>query len=1301
MNRLLQQRLQRHGQFPQVSDARGRSRPTRPNAPIQPMTDAPPRFVGAAGVPSFDANTAPESAREIVNALMANALFDQYSGEQISLESTRADENDTNDWDDSTQVNASPTEVLTASRGQISLEEVGSAPSNLASRGDETSVPTMPSSLPTSAESLKPSIASSDQSGLSDDSLASNPNSNTSASPNQITRASDERPELRATREPPVTQERFTQSRPLATNLSNTEMLSAVTEQPSAASVESTPFQRREAMRELRELGVKVNATLSNSALQAQLEAVRDARLEAKPLSGDVSASNSQPTSSRTEVRDVTDSGAHPEPQLESSSDTAPRSLEESTEPDADLSNLETARHEPQTLETGTFETITLETAAFETRPELEAGPQLPSSAVNPESSPRAALSQALAQADERTTLQSTVLETVAKPSESDSPEPKNPQPSTSDLEPSQQALSAAVRRSLEAMAQLNPSMATSKPNEVAPVTTDPSSRVPTFDAPVSLPQGSVTSVETYNPPNRRAAPPKPKVEAVKSEADKLFESVPDSNPLEWLSLLNAVNAFDENAPLRPASVPVPTAGMPINAQILRDNAPNPERLVAPLVPGTQTPNLLPASQTNPTRASLASNAKETRPANGARDTSASPDLAAAQLREKNEASAATKTDALGSEESEAVSTVLTEVTANLAQLESAEERAASLMASELQSEPQDPTAVDRAGAIPADDSRTETTSGFDVTSDLPLEAVSQLTAPLESEGLNQTSVLPSREITSERTETTNAPDTALPKNPTEPRAPNSDSASSPRVDTTERLEPVVNEASFVQAPSAAPDSSQFVAPTFDAPVSLPQGSVTSVETYNPPNRRAAPPKPKVEAVKSEADKLFESVPESNPLEWLSLLNAVNAFDENAPLRPENAATRMASQNAFASTEPTAVGQASPPVVPGGIVPKRAVSADLRASSSVNADDPAFNPSSPTVSSQNTPLGTSLGSSALESFAPESAASRAPLVAPPLASADRIEARDASPQRAQPVQLSDNARQLLRPLTGIDPSEVRIHRDASSEAATRAYGADALAVGESVLLSTRMTGESPETLGVIAHELTHVARNRQPRFVPAALQPRAASSASVGALGEEEIALQVEGQVRAIAQSGVAQSGAAPYSAAQNSAAQNSRVQPGTPISTTPRDANTSLSSQLAAQLERAFDASGQPVGAPMFPSGSSPTSSFAPPVRGSNPSSSSVSQSNVSQSGFSQTSFVAPSSYSGGNTASLGVQAAAQGRDVPAAPPPPSGPLPQRPEASAAPTGGAAPKQDLDDLARQIYAILKHRLITERRRLP
>jgi hypothetical protein len=90
--------------------------------------------------------------------------------------------------------------------------------------------------------------------------------------------------------------------------------------------------------------------------------------------------------------------------------------------------------------------------------------------------------------------------------------------------------------------------------------------------------------------------------------------------------------------------------------------------------------------------------------------------------------------------------------------------------------------------------------------------------------------------------------------------------------------------------------------------------------------------------------------------------------------------------------------------------------------------------------------------------------------------------------------LAESTRQFLRPLVGVDPSTVRVHRDTAAEHMAAARNADAVAAGDDIALGAGHapgTPEPPETLGLLAHELVHVARRRSPRFVPPIVQPRA------------------------------------------------------------------------------------------------------------------------------------------------------------------------------------------------------------------
>ena len=328
-------------------------------------------------------------------------------------------------------------------------------------------------------------------------------------------------------------------------------------------------------------------------------------------------------------------------------------------------------------------------------------------------------------------------------------------------------------------------------------------------------------------------------------------------------------------------------------------------------------------------------------------------------------------------------------------------------------------------------------------------------------------------------------------------------------------------------------------------------------------------------------------------------------------------------------------------------------------------------------------------------------------------------------QLVQPVRLSSSAQRLIAPITGIDPGTVQIRRDAQSDALTKMYRADALTVNGTVLLSARLGAETPEMLGVVAHELTHVARERQPRFVPPALrQPlmsanRAESPSTASLEGqdlqgqsEESIALQVEGFARALAQQGMAVSNASAGSARPaNGASVNaagapkSRSLESVPWGDGVLPAPWELADRLEALANPGLAAARRQSAQPAFQQSASQQPTFqqsaAPQAAYNNASTRSDAPSFA---GSSSSMSLPAAASSGGNASGIGrssapvsVQAADQGRSVPT--PSPAGPLPKSPEAAPKPASGSAPAPDLDDLARQVYAVLKRRLITERRR--
>lgn len=80
--------------------------------------------------------------------------------------------------------------------------------------------------------------------------------------------------------------------------------------------------------------------------------------------------------------------------------------------------------------------------------------------------------------------------------------------------------------------------------------------------------------------------------------------------------------------------------------------------------------------------------------------------------------------------------------------------------------------------------------------------------------------------------------------------------------------------------------------------------------------------------------------------------------------------------------------------------------------------------------------------------------------------------------------LPDQTRRFLAPLVGVDPASTRVYHGQSVDTATTAAHADALSMGDEIALSSKFSAEAPERLGLLAHELTHVARSHESQFVP-------------------------------------------------------------------------------------------------------------------------------------------------------------------------------------------------------------------------
>jgi len=80
--------------------------------------------------------------------------------------------------------------------------------------------------------------------------------------------------------------------------------------------------------------------------------------------------------------------------------------------------------------------------------------------------------------------------------------------------------------------------------------------------------------------------------------------------------------------------------------------------------------------------------------------------------------------------------------------------------------------------------------------------------------------------------------------------------------------------------------------------------------------------------------------------------------------------------------------------------------------------------------------------------------------------------------------VSPSLRRFLEPLVGIDPDTVRVHRGDHAAHVAAAHNADAVALGDEIALGAGHDERDPSTAGLLAHELTHVARSRGSRFVP-------------------------------------------------------------------------------------------------------------------------------------------------------------------------------------------------------------------------
>jgi hypothetical protein len=150
---------------------------------------------------------------------------------------------------------------------------------------------------------------------------------------------------------------------------------------------------------------------------------------------------------------------------------------------------------------------------------------------------------------------------------------------------------------------------------------------------------------------------------------------------------------------------------------------------------------------------------------------------------------------------------------------------------------------------------------------------------------------------------------------------------------------------------------------------------------------------------------------------------------------------------------------------------------------------------------------------------------------PPVRPPDSMPGETARPRFAPPrptpapTPLAQASRRFLRPLVGIDPAQARVFSGPEAERVTEPYAAEAVTAGNDIVLSPGRSEREPETLALLAHELTHVARRHSPGFVPPVARPGGTADTWTAAAGagpdqeplkradEETVALRVESAV--------------------------------------------------------------------------------------------------------------------------------------------------------------------------------------------
>ncbi len=263
--------------------------------------------------------------------------------------------------------------------------------------------------------------------------------------------------------------------------------------------------------------------------------------------------------------------------------------------------------------------------------------------------------------------------------------------------------------------------------------------------------------------------------------------------------------------------------------------------------------------------------------------------------------------------------------------------------------------------------------------------------------------------------------------------------------------------------------------------------------------------------------------------------------------------------------------------------------------------------------------------------------------------------------------LSESNRRFLRAAIGVDPATVHVLHGPEAARVAAAYRADAVTLGDDVALAPGRGDETAEGLGLLAHELTHVARRRDPTAIPPIARspeqrPGLRPAPPEPTTDEEALARAVEAQTIQAARMRFAP----PVLPARTGATAAPAPKAPAPV----RSAEPAEDAPAAPERARwgNLPAPWEPLPDWLAPSG---PAAEAPP---------------------------------------LPVMTIAPAPPVLTAPPHPGAPVARTAETArtlpavqqtetTAPSQEQSPAPDLDDLARQVYAVLKRRLAAERRR--